>query len=93
MTIMWPHYAHITAEERGDVALITLNRPAAANALSSATVTELADAVGIAGRDTTIRCVVLTGSGGKVFCAGADLKERHANPGKDWELRRPLLKF
>jgi enoyl-CoA hydratase/carnithine racemase len=37
--------------------------------------------------------LVLTGSGDKVFCAGADLKERRDNPGKDWEIRRPLLKF
>ena len=93
MDKLWPAYRHIAAEQRGNLALITLQRPDAANALSSATVQELSDALAVVAREASIRALVLTGSGDKVFCAGADLKERRANPGKDWELRRPLVKF
>jgi len=93
MAALWPQYEHITAEQRGNVALITLNRPAAANALASTTVRELGDALAVVVREESLRALVLTGSGSKVFCAGADLKERRDNPGRDWEIRRPLLKF
>lgn len=93
MDNLWPAYRDIAAEQRGNIALITLQRPDAANALSSTTVQELSDALAVVNREEALRALVLTGSGDKVFCAGADLKERRANPGKDWELRRPLLKF
>ena len=93
MDKLWPAYRHIAAEQRDNIALITLQRPDAANALSSATVQELSDALAVVYREQALRVLVLTGSGSKVFCAGADLKERRAHPGKDWELRRPLLKF
>lgn len=93
MDELWPSYSNISAERRGDVALITLQRPKAANALNKATVEELSDALAIVSRESAVRAMLLTGSGNKVFCAGADLKERRANPGTDWELRRPLLKF
>ena len=93
MDLLWPAYRDIAAEQRGNIALITLQRPDAANALSSTMVQELSDALEAVNREEALRALVLTGSGGKVFCSGADLKERRANPGKDWELRRPLLKF
>jgi enoyl-CoA hydratase/carnithine racemase len=89
----WPGYTNITAEHRGDIAVVTLQRPQAANALSKATVEELSDVLAIVSRDEAVRAMLLTGSGDKVFCAGADLKERRAHPGKDWEMRRPLLRF
>ena len=55
---------------------IELNRPKAANALSITMLKELQEAFEIAKYEQSIRCIVITGSGGKVFCAGADLKER-----------------
>lgn len=90
---LWPDYENISAEQRGDVALITIQRPHAANALSKATVQELSDALAVVYREDALRAMLFTGSGNKVFCAGADLKERRAHPGKDWEIRRPLLRF
>lgn len=90
---LWPEYRRIAAERRDNIALVTLRRPDAANALSRATVEELADALGVVSREDAIRAMVLWGGTGKVFCAGADLKERRANPGKDWEIRRPLVKL
>ncbi|KAL1129471.1 hypothetical protein AAG570_013997 [Ranatra chinensis] len=70
-------YQHILTEKKGakqNVALITLNRPKALNALCDALVTELGDAVEKFDRDESIGAVVITGSE-KAFAAGADIKE------------------
>ena len=53
---------------------LTLNRPAARNALGTRLLTELAEALRQADADEDVRCVVLTG-GAKVFAAGADVRE------------------
>ncbi|MBB5322991.1 enoyl-CoA hydratase/carnithine racemase [Anoxybacillus tepidamans] len=63
------------AVENG-IAFITLNRPQAANALSVALLNELQQVLYELKFARTIRAVIITGSGEKVFCAGADLKER-----------------
>jgi enoyl-CoA hydratase len=55
------------------VATVTLNRPEQRNALSGQLLAELVDAVKAARDDEAVRCVVLTGAGDRVFCAGADL--------------------
>ncbi|HEV3032672.1 MAG TPA: enoyl-CoA hydratase-related protein [Polyangia bacterium] len=68
----------VLSEVRGGVATITLNRPRAANALSRELVGGLGQAFSRARADDGVRAVVLTGAGGKAFCAGADLKERRA---------------
>ena len=55
----------------------TINAEARRNALSRAVVAELQQHVQrVSGPDRLVRAVVLTGSGEKAFCAGADLKER-----------------
>jgi methylglutaconyl-CoA hydratase len=64
----------ITREDRGHVAVLTLNRPDQRNALSRALVAQLRDAVDKLAVDQKIRAVVLTGAG-PAFCAGMDLKE------------------
>lgn len=56
------------------VAVITLNRPAARNALTTALLADIANALDAWSRDSTVRVVVITGNE-KVFAAGADLKE------------------
>lgn len=67
---------HIICEKRDDgVAVVTLNRPSAMNALSAALRAELADIMADIGRDDAIRAVVLTGSGERAFTAGLDLRE------------------
>jgi len=53
-------------------AVITLNRPPA-NAISAELVRELSDAVSSFADDDTVRALIITGSGDKIFCAGADL--------------------
>jgi enoyl-CoA hydratase len=67
-------YENILVEVRGRVGLITLNRPQALNALSSALFADLNQALDRFEADDGIGCVVLTGSE-KAFAAGADIKE------------------
>ncbi|MDZ4367208.1 MAG: enoyl-CoA hydratase-related protein, partial [Afipia sp.] len=62
------------------VAVVTLNRPEAMNALSAALRTELAAAMLAVARDDAVRAVVLTGAGTRAFTAGLDLKELGASP-------------
>src|ERR1700726_3435723 len=67
------------------VMLVTLNRPAAANAMNTQLGTEimtLFEALNLEAGDT--RCVVLTGAGDRAFCAGADLKERRGMTDEAW---------
>ena len=66
-------YQNIRVESRGPVALITLNRPKAFNALSNDLMDDLTHALDAAEADESIRAIVLTG-GEKVFAAGADIK-------------------
>ncbi|HVY42177.1 MAG TPA: enoyl-CoA hydratase [Hyphomicrobiaceae bacterium] len=67
-------YNNILVETRGRVGLITLNRPSALNALNSALVSELSQALDAYEADEGIGCIVITGSA-KAFAAGADIKE------------------
>ncbi len=64
----------VLAERHGNVAVITINRPEARNAVNAAVSTGVGDALEEAARDAGVRAVVITGAGDKSFCAGADLK-------------------
>ena len=65
---------NILLETKGRVGLIRLNRPQALNALNSALIGELGEAVKAYDADANIGCMVITGSD-KAFAAGADIKE------------------
>ncbi|MDP6566399.1 MAG: enoyl-CoA hydratase [Alphaproteobacteria bacterium] len=67
-------YENILVETRGGVAIITLNRPEALNALSSGLVADVGQALDGFEADEAIGCIVVTGSE-KAFAAGADIKE------------------
>src|SRR3954465_13600650 len=56
------------------IAVLTLNRPQAMNALSRALLDALAQAIDDASADARVRVLILTGAG-RAFCAGLDLKE------------------
>ncbi len=62
--------------ELGPVAIITLDREDAANAMSRGLLDGLFEAIEAVAEDEGVRAVVITGAGSKAFCAGADLKER-----------------
>ena len=64
---------HLLAHEEDGVAVITLNRPEARNAMSGDMNAALARVLDHAERAPSVRCVVLTGAGG-AFCAGGDVK-------------------
>jgi len=97
-------YETILTETRGPVALITLNRPKALNALSAQLVQELSHALDGYEDDPAIGAIVLTGSE-RAFAAGADIKEMQDKAfvdaylqdfiTKDWErvsrCRKPVI--
>jgi crotonobetainyl-CoA hydratase len=61
-------------ERRGNVMVITINRPEARNAVNGAVSTAVGDALQEAQNDAEVLAVVITGAGDKSFCAGVDLK-------------------
>ena len=68
-------YTNILTENKGQVQIITINRPAQLNALNKETISELHDVLNAANEDASVGVVILTGSGEKSFVAGADIKE------------------
>jgi len=58
----------------GAIAVVSVNRPEARNALDGETLDALAVAFAALEDDTNIRCAILTGAGDKAFAAGADIK-------------------
>ncbi|MEV6723753.1 enoyl-CoA hydratase [Streptomyces xanthochromogenes] len=67
-------YETILVERTGRVAVLTLNRPKALNALNLQVMREVVEAAGCLDRDPEVGCVVITGSE-KAFAAGADIQE------------------
>lgn len=69
--------ALIEVSRAGAVAGVVLNRPEALNAISTAFAGELAVRMRELAADGSVRAAVLRANGEKVFCVGADLKERN----------------
>jgi 2-(1,2-epoxy-1,2-dihydrophenyl)acetyl-CoA isomerase len=67
-------YEHLLYEVQNNICTITLNRPEVYHALGPALIQEITNAFKDAGEDANVRVVVLTGTGNKAFCSGADLK-------------------
>jgi enoyl-CoA hydratase len=68
------------------VALVTMNRPASANALNTAMAREIIEFFeATAMHSGDVRCLILTGAGDKAFCAGGDLKERNGMSVTAWQ--------
>jgi enoyl-CoA hydratase/carnithine racemase len=70
----------VLVDLRGSTAWVTLNRPKAANSLSLAVNERLQELAAALDEHAEVSAVVITGAGEKVFCAGADLKERRGVP-------------
>lgn len=80
--------ALLESEVDDGVAVLTLNRPEAHNAISGALADELAETLHEISPRRDVRVVVIKGAGEKAFCAGNDLKERqHLDADGKWEQR------
>src|SRR5256885_6499062 len=82
-------YENLIYEKKDGIAYITFNRPKVLNALNRKTIEELREALIDARDDSSVRVLILTGSGEKSFVAGADISElaqRTPVDGKDFSL-------
>ena len=82
----------VTREDHGHVAVVTLSRPEAMNAISGRVADELAGAFVSAAADPAAWVVVLAAAGQKAFCVGADLKERDKLDDPGWMHNRILVR-
>src|SRR4051795_10747190 len=78
----------LVVEQRGHVRVLTLDRPEARNALSSALQADLVEEL-LSSTEDGVRAIVLTGSG-PAFCAGFDLKEIRALDERGERFRPPM---
>lgn len=69
----------VKLEKRDDIALLTLDRPEALNALSFAIIDEIGAAIDRV-PEMGVRALLITGARAKAFCAGADIKELRNRP-------------
>lgn len=73
------------------ILIVTLNRPQRFNAINSEMMLDLRDLWQSLFVDSgSLRCLILTGAD-PAFCAGADLKERHALPLHEWQAHRAIF--
>jgi len=75
--------AVLLRQDSDGICTLTLNRPAARNALSVALMGALQDALDAVARDAKVKVVVIAANG-PGFCAGHDLREMRANPGRQY---------
>ncbi|MCM8711205.1 short-chain-enoyl-CoA hydratase [Clostridium sp. SYSU_GA19001] len=68
-------FKNIIFEKEDNIALVTINRPKALNALNSETLKDLEAVIEMLEKDSEIYAVILKGSGDKAFVAGADISE------------------
>lgn len=76
----------------GHVAVVTLSRPDALNAISGQVADELAGTLVQTAADPEVWVVVLAAAGEKAFCVGADLKERNRLDDAGWLRNRVLMR-
>ena len=82
----------VDVRREGRVAVLSLDRPEAHNALSGALADELAEVFREVASDGGIWAVLLRANGDKAFCVGADLKERASFTIEDWHANRKQIR-
>ena len=87
------NYQTIQCAIHGDhVLVVTLNRPEVGNALNTKMAHDMLDLWNQLTADPgPVRCVILTGAGEKIFCAGGDLKERNGMTREQWTRQHELF--
>ena len=82
----------MTSEPGPHTLLVTLNRPQSGNALNTQMGHDLLNLFdGVNADPTRYRCIVLTGAGTRIFCAGGDLKERNGMTDVQWQTQHLLF--
>src|SRR5690242_14322562 len=86
-------YQTLRVEKHGEhVLIVTLNRPEVANALNTQMGRDLLELwTGLIAEPGKLRAAVLTGAGGRVFCAGGDLKERNGMTQAQWVAQHEIF--
>jgi enoyl-CoA hydratase len=82
----------LVAIDGDGIATVTMNRPDALNAMNTAMMTDLRDCfMQFYIDDSAARVIVLTGSGERGFCTGADLKERRGMTDSAWRQQHAVI--
>ncbi|GHF96714.1 3-hydroxybutyryl-CoA dehydratase [Deinococcus piscis] len=68
-------FSNLQLDQHGPLAVLTINRPKALNALNTDTLAEIGQAVDLIAENADISALILTGAGEKAFVAGADISE------------------
>jgi enoyl-CoA hydratase/carnithine racemase len=89
----FPEYETLAIEPRGEhVLLVTLNRPDVLNAINTQMGRDQLDLwTRITAEPGKLRCIVVTGTGDRAFCAGGDLKERDGMTQAEWQAQHELF--
>lgn len=84
-------YETLLVSKEDHLLTVTLNRPDAGNALNTLMLEEMVDLfAGLYVRPGDTRCLILTGAGDRIFCAGGDLKERKGMTDEAWRAQHAL---
>lgn len=84
-------YETLLLDEDEHLLTVTLNRPDSGNALNTAMLQDLVDLLsGLYVDPRGVRCIVVTGAGDRIFCAGGDLKERKGMTDEAWRRQHAL---
>jgi len=82
----------IVSRHDDQILLVTLNRPAASNALNTRMGLDLVEVFEPLSTDLeSLRAVIVTGSGDRAFCAGGDLKERNGMTDQSWQAQHLIF--
>jgi enoyl-CoA hydratase len=68
-------WKHLKLEEKGNIAVITINKPETMNSMNLAFLYDMQEAIDLCEKNMDMRCAILTGAGEKAFSAGGDVVE------------------
>ena len=89
----FPAYKTLSLETKGEhVLVVTLNRPEVLNAINTQMGRDQLDLwTRLSAEPGNLRCVIVTGSGERAFCAGGDLKERDGMTQAEWQAQHDIF--
>jgi enoyl-CoA hydratase len=77
--------------DNSSIVIVTLNRPGVLNAMNTRMIQELLSLLRDQACNEALRCLVLTGAGGRAFSTGGDLKERNDMSNDQWRNQHHLI--